>query len=548
MTAEFKEALQRAWDLHASGRLDEAEQVYKQLSPETSEQREAVLRALVELYLQARRPAEAIGMLVALTEEVPDRLYYYARLASLLEGLGHIEAAIDHYLRLLQRQPGMGAAHYNLALLLKKTRRYGESLAAYEKALACGLEDVQEVYVNMGVLYKELRRRDQAGVMYRRALEQKPDYLPALFNLAGLHEEAGEREAARELYRRILSLQPGHPAALARLAYLDTVTDADAGLLQDLREVADNEAADPLEREGACFALGKALDDLQRYDEAFAAYRTGNEFGRLRHAPYDRAAVEQAFDQLIRVFTPQRIQATATSATASPIFICGMFRSGSPLVEQILAAHPRVRAGGELYLLPWITAMRPGHFPDWVTQVARADLELMAREYLVGLRELVPHGEHVTDKRPDNYIFIGLIKMLFPRARIVYTRRQPVDNCLSVYFQQLGGELAYATDLDNCAHYYRQHHRLMAHWQACLDNDLYSVDYDALVQSPEPVVRGLLEYLGLDWDPRCLEFYQADNLVQTASVWQVREPLHGRSSGRRRHYAAYLNGIEAQLP
>lgn len=541
---DFKPAFQRAQELHAQGRLMEAEQAYRQLMA-PGEHRETVLRTLVELYMQARRPKEVIATLVALTEEVPDSLYYYARLASLLDGLGHTEAAISHYLRLLKRQPRMATAYFNLALLYRKEKRYGDALSAYETAIQLGISDIQEAYSNMGVLYSEMRVTDKAREMYERALAHDPEYVPALFNCAGLFEEAGERQQAIALYRRILSGNPKHWDSLARLAYARRVTSADADLIDSLKgaiaETKDNRPA----REGLFFALGKALDDLGSHPEAFAAYRAANELGSLRNPPYDRLAVEQTFDRLISPFDADRIKDSTTGSTAAPIFICGMLRSGSTLIEQILAAHPSVTAGGELDFLPWLLARRLAPYPQWIESASPEELQQLGNDYLSRLRELHPDAVNITDKRPDNFLHLGLIKILFPSARIVYTKRNPIDNCLSIYFQQLGGNLSYATELKNIAHYYRQHERLMAHWMDCFGENIFAADYDELVHTPEPVLRRLLSFLGLEWDDRCLTFQQTNNLVKTASVWQVREKLHTSSSGRWRNYEPFVRNIQA---
>ena len=180
MSTEFQQAFERARQKHARGLFTEAEQAYQQLA-NSGEQREYVLRALVELYLQTRQVDKAIDTLVALTEEVPDKLYYYARLAGLLDGLGQTDAAIGHYQRLLKRQPGYAAAYFNVALLYKKGKRYSDALSAYEEAIKHGIDDVQEVYSNLGVLYSEMRQREKAGEMYERALNVDPTYVPALF-------------------------------------------------------------------------------------------------------------------------------------------------------------------------------------------------------------------------------------------------------------------------------------------------------------------------------------------------------------------------------
>ena len=508
------------------------------------EQREAALRRVATRCVEERRPEEAIAALVALTEEAPDRLEYYVHLASLLETVGRTDLAIGHYQRLLARQPGMAAAHFNLALQYRKSKRHREAIQAYEESLRLGIGDPQEVWSNMGVVYSELHQAEKAAEMYRRALDVDPRYVPALFNRAGLFEEAGERASAVELYRRILSIDSRHWGALARLAYATSVTTEDDRLIESLGAAIEEAKDDRAAREELSFALAKSLDDLGRYGEAFAAYRAANELGKLRNPPYDRAATEAAFDRLIALFTTGWIEGVSTGSTAAPVFICGMFRSGSTLVEQILAAHPSVTAGGELDYLTWLVARKLAPYPERVREASRKELEQLGNEYLSKLRDLFPTAEIVTDKRPDNFLHLGLIKALFPNARIVFTRRNPRDNCLSVYFQQLGGNLFYATSLSDTAHYYRQHERLMAHWKALFPENIFTVDYDALVRSPEAELRPLLEFLGLDWDDCCLDFQRADRLVKTASVWQVREALHTRSSGRWRNYEPFIGSKE----
>ena len=537
---QFDQAFAAARELHARGRLEEAERAYRRLDIPFAH-RESVLRALAELYLQAGRHREAIATLVALTDVVPDRLRYYGWAASVLDELGRTDEAIGQYQRLLGRQPGIADAHFNLALLYKKARRYGEAIAAYREAARLGSARVQEVWSNLGVLYSDLRRADEAAAMYERALEIDPAYVPALFNRAGLFEEAGQRQEAVRLYERILEIEPGHAGALSRLAHAQRARASDDPLVLRLRKAIRSARNDAAAREELLFALGKVLDDAGQYDEAFAAFEAANALGRRRGKPYDRAAAEAAFDRLVESFSAQWIAAAASASPDAPVFICGMLRSGSTLVEQILAAHPDVTAGGELDVLPWLLgrmAAATGSQGPSRSQIAET-----GEEYLAKIRELFPGARIVTDKRPDNFLHLGLIKAMFPRARIVYTRRDPRDTCLSIYFQYLGDQLRYATDLGNIAHYFRQHERLMHHWQACFGDNIQTVDYDELVRSPESVLRPLLGFLGLEWDERCLRFREADALVKTASVWQVRDELHPRSSGRWRNYAQHIGEL-----
>lgn len=540
-------AIARARELLEQGHVPEAERMLEELAAAPGH-REAALGALTELYLTTRRPAGAVATLRELTEIAPETPDYAINLAMLLERMGRAPAAIREYERLLERSPRLAAAHFNLALLYKREKRFEDAIRAYREAARLGIGDVQEVWSNLGVLYAELRRRDDAKSMYERALAVNPDYVPALFNLAALYEETGDRQAAVELYRRILALDPGHRDALARIAHATRVTAADDELLVSLREAVRRASDDDLAREGLWFALGKALDDRGEYEEAFAAYREANELGKRRLPRYDRGAAERAIDALIEHFDPDRIRRQQTGITAEPVFICGMFRSGSTLLEQIVGAHPAVTPGGELDILPWLVSQELSPFPERLRGTTREELTRLANEYLTRLHALFPGAGIVTDKRPDNFAYLGLVKTLFPRARIVFTRRNPLDTCLSVYFQQLGGNLAYSTDLEDTAHYYEQHERLMEYWSSCFADSIAAVDYDALVRDPEPAVRELLGFLGLPWDPACLDFRRTDAMVKTASVWQVREDLHERSSGRWRNYESRVDTIRGRFP
>jgi tetratricopeptide (TPR) repeat protein len=546
MSKEFQQAFENATKLYAQGDFAAAENAYKTLV-DRAENRELVLRALVELYMQTQRPIEVIETLKALIEEVPDSLLYCSRLAELMMGFGQLGTAIAQYQEFLQGQPGNANAYFNVALLYKKGKRYADALNAYEQAIAQDIDHVEEVYSNMGVLYSEMRQRDKASDMYERALEVEPEYIPALFNLAGLFEESGDRREAIELYERILSINPRHWESLSRLAYGKKVSSGDSQLMDSLKRASEEANDDKLGQESIYFALGKAFDDLQQYEEAFTAYTSANKLGKLRNPPYVRSDVEHAFDGLMGAFSAEWISTATDTSRVAPVFICGMFRSGSSLVEQILSAHASITAGGELDYLQWLVAQKLSPFPERAVNASSEALQALGNEYLTLVRTLFPSAQCITDKQPDNFLYLGLIKILFPSAKIIYTSRNPLDNCLSVNFQQLGGNLSYATDLEDTAHYYKQHERLMKHWSRCFPDNIFTVEYDQLVSSPEPVLRGLLDFLGLEWDEKCLAFQQSDNLVKTASVWQVREKLHTNSSGRWRNYKPFVQDIQTLL-
>jgi hypothetical protein len=206
-----------------------------------------------------------------------------------------------------------------------------------------------------------------------------------------------------------------------------------------------------------------------------------------------------------------------------------------------------VTAGGEIDLVPTLVQTELAPFPARMAQVSAQPLEQLAMRYRASLSRLFPGEGHVTDKRPDNFLYIGLIKRLFPDARIIHTTRDPLDNCLSVYFLHLDHSMPYALDLRDIGHYYRQYRRLMAHWRQVYGDDILDLDYDRLVREPRAVVAGLLDFCGLDWNDACLSFPARGNAVKTASVWQVRQPLYQHASGRARHYAGQLGPLTAEL-
>jgi tetratricopeptide (TPR) repeat protein len=473
------------------------------------------------------------------------------RAAALLAQQGRLEEAVSAYRRVLARSPGHADAWYELGLLERRVGRFEAALEAYGEALRHGVSRPEEVYLNRGVIYADWLRQDaNAERELQQALAVNPRFIPALQNLANLHEDLGRREAALAVYVRILELEPGNFESLARYAGLVQITAADDPIIRRLRSAIASQPAGAATRASLGFALGAALDSCGEYAAAFATYEGANRDSRASApaAPrYDRLTQERYVDELMRAF-PQRAPPGGSSAAAPrPIFICGMFRSGSTLTEQLLARHPAVRAGGELDLLPRMVHTELAPFPSSLTSVSAQRLRQLAERYRNGLAELFPGVVQVTDKRPDNFLLLGLIKQLFPDARIIHTTRDPLDNCLSIFFLHLDQSLSYALDLADIGHYFRQYRRLMTHWRSLYGDELLEFNYDSLVSDPRPAVERLLGFCGLDWHDECLVPAAAGGAVKTASVWQVREPIYRRSSGRARHYARELAPLAAYL-
>lgn len=481
--------------------------------------------------------------------------------ATSLMAEGKRPEAIAVYRRLLASEPRLPDSWYNLGLLLRQEGRFEEALDAYEEALKRGVAEPEEVHVNRAVILADhLRRESEAISALKAALAENGDYAPAWLNLGNLREETGDREEAISCYDRILpptdgSARPHQDCryeALARLAHLappDSLTDPLLGRLATAARSPGVMA--PQARANLLYALGRTLDALGDYDDAFAAYEDANRCVRRAGPSYDPNAIAKTVDGLISAF-PTPSPTGVTAAAPGLVFICGMFRSGSTLAEQVLAAHPLVIAGGELNLLNRIAEFDLAPYPQSVRSLSNARAASLADSYRRSLLKLFPEaggkGMIATDKRPDNFLRIGLIKRLFPAVKIIHTVRDPADTCLSVYFQHIDqGVVGYASDLVDCGRYYGQYRRMMEHWKRLYPDDILDFDYDRFVAAPRPAIEMLLGFAGLDWDERCLDFHALKNPVKTASYWQVRKPLYKESSGRRRHYEKHLGPLNAAL-
>ena len=466
--------------------------------------------------------------------------------ASQLRAAGRVTESIAAYQRALAANPDLPESWFNLGWLQRQARAFDDALGSYQRALDLGVGRPEEVHLNRAAIYSEfLQRPRDAQQELNAALDKNPRFVAALVNLGNLHEDLGERDAAQEAYWRALELDPTNTLPLARLATASLSGDLDTEMEARLRSVIARPDATATQRAGVGFALAALLDAAAEYDEAFAAALAANEASRAAagsRGRYDRARQEALVDQLIATFNEVPNDGSSDPA---PVFICGMFRSGSTLVEQILAGHSGVTAGGELDLIPNIVA----GIPNYPAGLAMADSTFIARArefYLAGLpREF--QDKAFTDKRPDNFLHLGLIKAIFPAAKIIHTVRDPLDNLLSLYFLHLDPSMGYALDLTDAAHWYGQYRRLMAHWHRLFGDDILDVPYETLVEQPDVEIRKVLAFLNLEWQDGLLDFSATDRAVRTASVWQVREKLYTRSSGRWRNYAKHLEPLKEAL-
>lgn len=540
-------------------------------------------------------------------EQALEHLLHAARLqpelAAAHNNLGNAYLALERwpeaqaaYVEALNRSPELVRAHANLGLALQRQGKLPAALACFRKALelapaeaevvqlladAALLDDdlaaalpclerfaalrpeLPEGHNVLGRAWQEQGRYEEAATCYRRVLELQPTYLDALLNQGMLHEELGGMSEAEAAYRQAHSCWPRAPGPLAHLGMLLR------GKLPALdRESLQARLADPelMEgpRSGLLFGLAQVLDARGEYAEAAACLAQANalalELRRKEGSAYDPAEHVLFVDRLIEGFTPElfRRLAGAGSDTRQPIFVFGMPRSGTTVVEQVLASHSRVHGAGELRLvrqtfegIPGAVGRQDGLLPC-LNALAADNIGQLGQRHLADWHEhlertrLGPHPERLVDKMPDNYLYLGLIALLFPRATLVHVCRDARDVAVSCWMTNFRS-IRWANAQDHLAGRIQQHRRLMAHWQTVLPVLVHEVRYERLVDDFEAEARALLTACGLDWEPACLRFHETARPVRTASVTQVRQPLYRKSLARWQHYEPVLADLFGQI-
>jgi tetratricopeptide (TPR) repeat protein len=376
-------------------------------------------------------------------------------------------------------------------------------------------------------------------------------------NLGKAFLSLGDLDSAEACYRKAIEIDPESSVAWQNLSVAGRFGPDDAATIEALQKLLASPTVTDGSRIPLHFALAKIYDDCQRFDEAFEHYQAAN---RLKHKTLNfdrkksplRVLVSNTISTYSADFFQQRIG--YGSASEIPIFIVGMPRSGTTLVEQILAMHPLIFGAGELiYIANIATTLQKRlgaslPYPQCTKLIRESMANTLAREYLEQIRSVAGSAGRVTDKLPGNFMYLGLIALLFPRARVIHCQREALDVCLSIYFQNfLASDHAYAYDLADIAFQYRQYERLMGHWRKVLPLRIYDVQYEQLVADPEAGTRGLLGYCALPWDERCLRPYESKRPVYTASVWQVRQPIYKDSVHRWKRYEHHLGELKEAL-
>lgn len=582
---EFRRLMSQAITLQQQGQFAAAENIYARILSQTPDQPD-VLHFLGLLKHQSGNSAEAVRLMQKSLElGLPNAGYLYnlgnvlQQMGAPLEAARHLQQAVDlmstnaaAWNRLGECQEDLGM-HFkavesyrksyslepdslphvlNLARGLHNTGEFTEAAETCARYLQKHPDDPDVAFAEINSLLAA-ERPEEALEKARAALRADP--LSARFHhvLGMLLAKLGKFSEAQEHYEKALKIDPQFHAASFSLSSIKRFEADDPMVAALEKRLEQSPPQEPTTRAFAEFALGKMRDDQHEYDRAFAHFQQGNKLIRSM-LKYSTSAVSMYMDSLIKHLGPDFVSARGHlgSDTDKPIFIVGMMRSGTSLVEQILAAHPQVAAGGEMAFLSQAVRSQTESVAvvtgDKIAALSDEQLTAISRHYLEKVAEYAPEAARITDKLPGNFLIVGLIRTLFPNARIIHCTRDPLDTCLSCYFTHFDAVQPYTYDLTEVGEYYQMYHRMMeAHGAIVDERSLLTVSYEELVRDFEKGARRMVEFCGLEWDPRCLEFMRVERVVSTASLYQVRQAPYQHSVGRWKHYAAHIEPLQKAL-
>jgi tetratricopeptide (TPR) repeat protein len=524
----MSDVLQRALAAHRAGRWDEAEALYRRILSQAPQDTQT-LHLLGQLAHQRGQAAQAAGQL---------------------------SAAVAWLRQAIQLNPQASDPYNDLAAALYACDRLEEAIAVCRKAQQRWPNDLRFLN-NLGFLLQHRGDTAEAVAAYRATLRLYPDNAEGHVNLGLALIELGDLEEGHTALETALRINPRNPEALGMLAsnLRDRLPEAHALTAQ---EVLADPAITPERKAGLCYGLAHFHDARQEIARAAQLLRQANGYyeaeARQRGRPYDPTSHRADVEQIIAAYNPayfERVRGWGSDSEL-PVFIVGLPRSGTTLAEQILASHPQVFGAGELRLIGECYRRLPELVRRYAPPVACvADLtapqvQQLARHYLDQLRAHHPSAPHIVDKMPMNYLQLGLIATLLPRARLIHIRRDLCDVALSIWMTYLPN-LRWSFHPDHIRERIREHVRLMERWRRVLPLPLLEIDYEDLVNDTEAVARRMVAWCGLEWDPACLAFHQTRRVVRTASKMQVREPVYRRSLGRWKAYEAFLGPLFAGM-
>lgn len=546
MNAGSERQLRLADAAMSQGRLDEAERICRQILAQAPHSAPALHTLGLVVFAKGRR-SEGVALVSRAILLQDGAISYRRNLCELYRRMGQLDDAIRIGEQAVALAPNDSAAHFNLGIVWASKGDRAREAACYRRVIELDPSH-DRAWNNLGAVLGITG--DDAGALdaYLRAARLNPKHAQAHCNAGTMLGEQGRIEEARKYLEAAIAIQPAFFEAHKNLSALKkyTAEDPHVALLEQYGRQAERIA--PEQRMILWFVLGKLREDLGQYDSAFAAYAEGNRLKRSRTA-YDEAAQLGMFERATGGHTREALAANDGQQDATPVFVVGMPRSGTTLVEQVVASHPMVHGAGEL--LDFERALNRAGVNLSVAAATGLDdaaWRAIGADYLQTLRRHDAAAPRIVDKLPMNFFYLGAIRRALPNAKIIHVMRDPLDTCWSIYGQLFSSPIAFAYNLGEIARYYNRYAALMRYWDDVLPaGSVLHVSYENLVSDLEGGTRRMLDFIGLPWDARCLDFHATPRTVKTASLGQVRQPAYSSSIGRWRRFEKHLGELQAQI-
>jgi tetratricopeptide (TPR) repeat protein len=547
----LSEELGKAIKLHQNGNLPQAKSLYKKIIRHSPNHPDA-LHMLGILYTQTGKLDTAVDLMRKSIKNAPGRPDYLFNLARAYHDLGNLGGAIATYQEYLRLVPDDPEALHWLGRIWHDKKAYEQAIIYYRQALAKSPERV-DFLNSLGLTYHAQGDFEQAVVCYEQALKYQSNDFVVLTNLGLVQKEQGRLEEAKVSVRKALSVKDDHVESHFLLSSLHKYS-GNEDHINEMKSLFSQQNINDEQKMYLAFGLGKAYEDSGVYEKAFHYFKEGNKLKRKTYN-YSKEGAEVEFKLIKRTFSKAFVQNNAKLGNPdnTPIFVLGMPRSGTSLVEQILASHLNVYGAGELnYLRQIISQLTKANSVNQICEnIPKSSEELITRlglDYVSEIRKLSAEAKFITDKMPHNFLWIGAIILALPNAKIISCLRDPLDNCLSIYKNHLFAEVhKYAYDLRELGHYYLLFQDLMRYWHEVFPGKIYDISYEKLVLDQEAETRKLLAHCDLSWDDACLSFHKTPRIVATASAVQVRKPIYKNSVQLWKRYEKQLQSLRDQF-
>ncbi|HFD11210.1 MAG TPA: sulfotransferase family protein [Crenotrichaceae bacterium] len=542
--------LQSARDFLKRNEYDKAEILCQQAlnkEPDNSE----VLKLSGIIAMTSGNFERAVQMFsqVILQNTVNGTDYYNLGLAYL--NAGESTSAVLSFQKSIKIQPDLACVYADLCIALIRAGDIEAAISAGEKAVSL-LPESPIAHYNLAQAYDTWKSYKSAFKHYRKAAELFPNHPGIQLSLATSYLGFGNTEAASICYRKVIKLYPEDVEAYRQLVRINKFSSPDHEDVHNLKLILSASWLNDNDRASVFFALGKIYQDCKQYDDAFSYYQQANKIQESCNR-FEPEEFLEYVSAIIRCTDRDILSEKCASGNTSriPVFIVGVPRSGTSLVEQILSSHHDVFGAGELmWVRDTVNSIQDSlnlavPYPQCIEVLTQNNITCLAEQYQQYLCTIADDESRVTDKMPNNFLHLGLIHVLFPNARIIHCRRNPRDSCISMYTEYFPDGVSYSYNLLKLGAYYKQYERIMNHWHSVLPaGSIIDVDYENMVADQEKESRRLIDFIGLDWDESCLSFHTKNRRVDTASDLQVKKPIYSSSIGRWKHYEKHLEELE----